>query len=101
MSIEFQTHSREVPEWVISDLTKKLMGLYRKNKNILHVQVSFNKRVIAFDGDYICEIELTIPGNSIMVQRNARSYAHAASEALDEILKIADEHTQLKEPVLR
>jgi hypothetical protein len=42
---------------------------------------------VAFDGEYVCEIDLTIFGSSIMVTYSAESFVRSASEAIAELEK--------------
>ncbi|MFI5195867.1 MAG: hypothetical protein ACHQD8_02140 [Chitinophagales bacterium] len=85
MTIEFHNPADAIPEWIIGDIKKKLTDLHHQDKEISRAQVYFQKQPVAFDGDYVCEIELTIFGSSIMVHRNADSYALASREVLKEL----------------
>ncbi len=99
MTIEFHTPAREVQEWVIDDIKKKLTEFHHRDKEISRAEVHFRKHPIAFDGDYVCEINLTIFGNSIMVQRSGDSYTQASREVLKELAEIIEDQIQKqKEP---
>jgi len=99
MTIEFLTPIGEVHEWVIDDIKKKLTEFHQRDKDISRAQVYFRKNPKAFDGDFVCEIELTIFGNSVMVQRNADSYLLAEREVMKELPRIVDEQIhQQNEP---
>lgn len=94
MTIEFHNPADAVPEWIIDDIKKNLVNLHHKDKEISRAQVYFQKQPIAFDGDYICEIDLTIFGSSIMVHRNADSYAQASREVLKELSEQVQQQIQ-------
>lgn len=94
MTIEFHAPAGTVNEWVIDDIKKKLTELHKLDKEISRTQVYFRKRPIAFDGDYVCAIELTIYGSSIMVERSADSYRQAASHVIEELGKKVQEQLQ-------
>lgn len=96
MTIEFHTPAPfgEVHEWVIDDVKKKLSAFHHQDKEISRAEVYFTKNPVAFNGDHVCEIELTVFGNSIMVQRNAHSYMQAAKEVLHELAKIVQEQVR-------
>ena len=94
MTIEFHTPAREVQEWVIDDIKKKLTEFHKIDKEISRAEVNFRKHPIAFDGEYVCEINLAVFGNSIMVQRTGDSYTEASREVLKELSKIVDEQIQ-------
>jgi len=94
LRIEFHNPAGSVNEWVIHDIEQKLMEFHRRDNEISGVQVFFRTRPVAFDGDYICAMEATIFGSSIMVERNAESYQAAAGLVLEELGMKIDEQVQ-------
>ena len=88
MNIEFQAPNEQVKEWVLSFVRDKLIEFHQSNKDISRAQVYFreeantNKEV-----NKVCEIDLTIYGNSLFVQRKAGSFEQASKEVLAELAK--------------
>jgi len=93
MTIEFHNPAGAVQELVSYKISKKLTELYRLYKKISRAQVYFHRRRTA-DGDYICAIDLTIFGSSMMVERTAKSYDLAAWEVLDDLSKKVQKQLQ-------
>ena len=104
MIIEFQAPAGAIQEWVIDDLKKKIIEFHHMDKDITYAQVFFRRQPIAFDGDYVCEIELTTYGGSIMVQRNGVNYVQAAKEVIKELTEKVQkrvlQHRELPDEVL-
>ncbi len=92
MTIEFHSPAPpdEVHEWVIEDIKKKLTELHHLDKEVSWAAVYLTKNTAAFNGNYVCEIELTLFRNCVMVQRNAHSYLEAAKEVIKELTNIVN-----------
>jgi hypothetical protein len=94
MNIKFDVPIGEIQEWVIDDIKKELTELHHKDKEISDAHVIFSYHPVAFDGDYVCEIELTIYGSSIAVRRGAGSYNDAARQVMKELTEKVQEQIQ-------
>ena len=85
MNIDFFVADGEVKEWVIDLVKEKLLELYQLEKNISKARVNFKEQTESEGGTSVCEIELTIYGNSLFVHRNAASFEQAAREVMTEL----------------
>ena len=91
MNIEFQASQGQVKEWVIDHVREKLMELYHRDKRISRAQVYFREQPDAEGGSKICEIDLSIYGDSLFVRRKAGSFEQASMEVLKELTEKVDE----------
>jgi ribosome-associated translation inhibitor RaiA len=94
MTIGFHTAVREIPDLLINNIKRKLLEFHRKVKAISRAEVYFRKHPATQGNDYVCEIAITMFGNSIMVRRNADSYQEAANEVTEELTDRLDEQLQ-------
>jgi len=83
MTIEFHFPHEKVKEWIIDYVKTKLIGLYHDDKAIARAEVYFKENPGATDGAKICEIELTVYGDSLFIRRNADSFEQASREAVE------------------
>lgn len=92
MYIEFYTPERQVREWIINYTRERLAELNKHNKHISRAEVYFR------DQGYskVCEIDLTIYGGSLLVQRSADNYDKAARESLKELEAKIEEQAKRK-----
>lgn len=91
MNIEFYNPSGEVKEWIIDYIKDKLMELHHRDKEISRAQVYFKQQTTAENDNKICEIDLTIYGDSLFVHQKATSYEQAARGAITELSEKVDE----------
>jgi len=91
MTIEFDVPQGEVEEKVINFLRNELMEIHNRDKEISRADVSFRKQPAGEGGDHICEIAITIYGNSLLVLRSAGAYDQAARNVIKEITVKVDE----------
>jgi len=83
MIIEIDTPIDEIREPIIKDLKKELTRLHHEYKGISRATVHFRKEEMKpFLWEYICEIDLAIFGNSIIVSRKTGNWDAAAKEAI-------------------
>lgn len=82
MTIEFHAPHGKVKEWVIDYLKNKLVQLHHINAAISRAEVYF-KEDNTPGQEKICEIDLTIYGESLFTRRSAGSYEEASREAAD------------------
>ncbi|HVX27215.1 MAG TPA: HPF/RaiA family ribosome-associated protein [Parafilimonas sp.] len=83
MTIEFHAPYHKIKEQVIEHVKKKLLELHHCNKQIVRAEVYFKENAEAKDGAKICEIELTVYGDSLFVRRHANNFKQAAKEAIE------------------
>lgn len=99
MLIEFHSDRGKVHEWVIQFVQQKLIDMHHKNKNIAEADVYFREQADSNGGTKICEIDLTVFGDSVFVSRNADSFELAAREVTEWLEQIvADQVAQQKLP---
>ncbi|MDP4252260.1 MAG: hypothetical protein Q8918_19350 [Bacteroidota bacterium] len=95
MNIEFQTPSQGlVKEWILKSIRDKLVEFHQRDKEISKATVCFKEQAGLKTGEFVCEILLTIFGDSLFVHRSADSFEQAArlvltelSEKVDKIIK--------------
>lgn len=92
MNIEFYTPEGQVREWVINYIKEQLIELHKRNKKISRAEVYFRDQ----NSIKTCEVELSIYGDSISVQRSADKYEKAAREVLKELTAKIDEQAKIK-----
>lgn len=96
MTIEFHTPYHKVKEQVIEHVKKKLLELHHRNKQIARAEVFFKENAEAKDGAKICEIELTVYGDSLFVRRHANSFKQASKEAIEALTTEVDKQVKLQ-----
>jgi hypothetical protein len=94
MNIEFHTPHGQVKEWILNSTRDKLLEFHLRDKEISKATVYFKEQAGPDKGEYVCEILLSIFGDSIYVHRSADSFEQAArlvftelSEKIDNIIK--------------
>jgi hypothetical protein len=92
MNIEFYTPASQVKEWVINYIKEQLIELHNRNKIISRAEVYFRDQ----NAVKICEVELSIYGNSISVQRSADKYENAAREVVKELTAKMEEQAKMR-----
>jgi hypothetical protein len=92
MFIEFYTPERQVREWVINYTRERLAELNKHNKQISRAEVYFRDQ----GTNKVCEIDLTIYGDSLLVQCSADDYDKAARETLKEVEAKIKEQVKIK-----
>jgi ribosome-associated translation inhibitor RaiA len=81
----------EVEETVIDELKRKLMELHKADKEIARAHVQLKHSPGSFNGQYVCEVDLTIFGSSIMVAAGGSNYLSASRKVLDEVTRQVQE----------
>jgi len=90
MHIEFHTPEAEVKDWVLTYLRDKLLEFYHRDKEISAAHV-YLRQPGQGESDKVCEVELTIFGDSVFVRTRADSYEQASREAIEELEKLVEE----------
>jgi putative sigma-54 modulation protein len=90
MIIEFQTPQGEVKKWVLDFVRDKLVELHKRDREIVRAQVYF-REMNGKKNEKVCEIDLTIFGDSIFVHRKADSFEKASRMAIDDLTEKIDE----------
>ena len=88
MTIEFYTPPTDVKKWVLDQIRERLTEFHNQYKELTRAQVNFRNEP---DGDKLCEISLTIYGDSFFVHRQAASFEQAATKVLAELAEKIDE----------
>lgn len=91
MNIEFHNPKNDVREWVIGYAKDKLVELHKRDKEISRAQVYFKRKNTAQPDDKVCEIDLTIYGDSLFIHCSANSYEQAVRHAIQELTQKVDE----------
>jgi len=98
MNIELDIPKGAVKEWVISYASDKLMELHKRDSEISSAKVCF-KLPTTDNESKICEISLTIYGDSLFVHRKAASFEQAVFDALKDLtLKVDKQISVRNEP---
>jgi ribosome-associated translation inhibitor RaiA len=82
MTIQFNLPQRQVKEWVISYLMNKLMMFHNLDRAIIRAEVNLKE---VPNQEKHCDINLTIPGDSLYASQNAATFEEAALHALNMI----------------
>ncbi len=99
MTIEIHSPQGQVSQWVIDYVKEKLMEFYHRDREIARAQVYFRQIEDNPLGTDVCEIQLTIYGNSLFIHRTAGSFEMASREAIEELTsRIDDQIGKQKEP---
>lgn len=97
MNIEFHTPNLQVKEWIISHITGQLLGLQQRHKRIVRAQVYFRQQDEGGEKAKLCQIDLSILKDSILVQRKAESYEQAMREVLAALSDKVDERVRIRD----
>jgi ribosome-associated translation inhibitor RaiA len=92
MNIEFFTPQGSISEGVINYVKEHLFKIHKQNKKISGAIVYFNEQGIK----KVCEVDLSIDDDCLLVQKVADNYDMAAREALQELNKKIEEWQKLK-----
>ena len=99
MVIEFHNTAGEVQDWIIGYIRDKLVQLQQCNKEISKAQVYLKSQAGNIDYGKVCEIDLTLKGDSYIVCNKSTSYERAVRDTLVELTeKISGAHHGHKEP---
>lgn len=100
MNIEFHTPHGEVKEWVINYVKDELIELYHRDNEIKRAEVYFNEQTDGLTRYQVCEIDLAIYGELLIVERKADSYDQAVRDALKELSEKVDEQIRIRNRLL-
>ena len=81
MTIQFNLPRDHVKEWVLTYVMNKLMT-FHQDKPISRAEVNLKDEP---EGEKHCDINLTIPGDSLFASQHASSYEEACLHALNMI----------------
>jgi ribosome-associated translation inhibitor RaiA len=99
MTIEFNIPHNGVQEHLIQFIQHKLLDFHHRDKDLSRAKVNLRRQPDTADREYVCEITLTMSGDSIMAHRNAADYTQAARDALNTLSEKVDEMVKdLKSP---
>jgi putative sigma-54 modulation protein len=85
MTIEFHSPHGKVKEWIVDYMKSKLIELHHLEPAISRAEVYLKEEPGVSAESKICEIDLTIFGESLFVRRSAGSFEEASREALDSL----------------
>ena len=91
MNIEIHEPKGKVKGFVTDYLRDRLISLHHKDREISRAQVYFRELTDDLPDNKVCEIDLTIYGDSIFVHRKASSFEHPIRETLEELERKVDE----------
>jgi cell division protein FtsB len=93
MNIEFHMPHGRVAEKVVKTVRDNLIKLYHSYKNISRAEVYFKEQGRT-DRNKFCEIDLTIFGSSLSVQRSAPSFQQATAKTLKAVADKVNEQIE-------
>ena len=98
MKIEFSFPHGEVPGNVIELVKDKLLGYHKENMEVSDAEVIF-RHLPEVDNKYICQVILSLFGETLMVQRGAKTYLRAARDVINEIeIRLEEILKRINEP---
>ena len=92
MNIEFHVPNNEVKEWIIHHLKEELVLLHRDYREVSRAEVYFSDRMSGLIPEKICEVDLSVFGDSIKIKRIADSFDQAAREVIKEMQEKLQQH---------
>lgn len=87
MIIEFHSSYPGVSESLVDTIKERMLLFYHIQKHISRIEIYLRDDLSLLKKDRVCEIRLTLPGDSIFLHRRADSFEKAAAEAMDELEK--------------
>jgi hypothetical protein len=85
MVIEFYTPGKKVKEWLINDIKDTILKQHKKHKEISGAEVCFKERMKQMVSEKICEINLSIFKDSIMITGTGKNFDIATRKALEKM----------------
>ena len=99
MKIEFNFMHAEVSGHVIDFVRDKLMDFHRENNEVSNAEVSFRQIPWDLKNSYVCQVKITLFGESLLVQRSSSSYLQSSRDVLNEIaIRIEELLKRINEP---
>ena len=91
MTIELNIPHNGVQEHLIQFVQHTLLDFHHRDKDITRAEVNLRRQAGNADTEYVCEITLTLSGDTIMAHRTAADYTQAARDALNTLSEKVDE----------
>jgi len=91
MTIELNIPHNGVQEHLIQFIQHKLLDFHHRDRDISRAEVSLRKQPGNAESEHVCEITLTMQGDTIMAHRTAADYTQAARDALNTLSEKVDE----------
>ncbi len=100
MNIEFQTPYGKVSEKLVDDIRNRILELSHMNKNISRAEVLLKEdETIIPAENKVCEIRLTVFGDSLLTHSRTENFTKSAKEAIKELKKMVKQQVKKqKEP---
>ena len=96
MTLEFHMPQGSVHEWVVNYVRDNLLDLHNKDNQISRGEVYFREKPFGAVHNKLCEIELSIYGGTMFIQRRASSFEQAARDAIEALTEKIDERMKLQ-----
>ena len=87
-TIEITAPQDELSNPLIVCLKEEAQRLFNRNCNISKIEMNFSFDKSAKKENRVCEISLTIPGDSIFVRKRTSSFPKSVREAIDEAKRL-------------
>lgn len=97
MTLEFHMPQGTIHEWVVSFVRDNLVSLHDKDHDISRAEVFFREKPFGAIHNKLCEIELSIFGGSMFIQRRASSFEQAARDAIEALTEKIEEKIKLQD----
>ena len=98
MTIQFNVPQNHVKEWVISYIMNKLVSFYEMDRTITRAEVNLKDEPT---GEKHCDVNLTIPGDSLFASQTANSFEEASLHALNAIEQRLIRASQSRFPLMK
>jgi putative sigma-54 modulation protein len=99
MKIEFNFLNAAVSEHVVDFVRNKLMEFHRENQEVTNAEISFRRMPGETDECFVCQVKLTLFGESLLVHRSSSSYLQSARNVIEEIgIRIEEVLKRINEP---
>lgn len=95
MTIEFHFPQGKIKELLMDSVKSSLLEFHHKDKTISRAEVYFKEQ----DTEKICEIDLNIFGDSLLVRRAAKTFSEAAMQAIETLSNDVAAHIKSKSEI--
>ena len=91
MTLEFHMQQGSIQERIVSYVRDQILKMYNKDRRISRAEIYFRERPLGNLQYKLCEIDLSILGGSMFIQRRADTFEQAAKEVVEALTRKIDD----------
>jgi len=100
MNIEFHTAFGKVPDELIEDIRKKVLGFSHINADISRAEIILKEdEAIIPSENKVCEIRLSVYGDDLLVHSRTESFSKSAKETLKSLKKMVKQQVNKQKEI--